>query len=53
MDQLRRAIQDDTEPEISGKVMLGTLALCQAAYGDTTEGKAVTPQAMPHETVGR
>jgi hypothetical protein len=53
MDQLRRAIQNDTKPEISGNVALSTLALCEPAYRDAAAGKALAPQAMLHEMVGR
>ena len=53
IDQLRRAIQDDAEPEISGNVALGTVALCEPAYRDAADGEALVPQAMLHEMVGR
>jgi predicted dehydrogenase len=53
MDQLRRAIQNDTKPEISGNVALSTVALCEPAYRDAATGKALAPQAMLHEMVGR
>jgi predicted dehydrogenase len=51
MGQLMRAIQDDTEPEISGRTTLGTMALIEAAYRSGREGRAVslsetTPEAV-------
>jgi predicted dehydrogenase len=52
MGQLMRAIQEDTEPEISGQVTLGTMALCEAAYRAAEEGKAVSPKEMLYEVVG-
>jgi predicted dehydrogenase len=53
MGQLMRAIQEDNEPEISGSVTLGTLALCEAAYRSASEGKAVSPKQIFDEMVGR
>lgn len=41
MGQLMRAIQDDREPEISGRTTLGTMALVEAAYRSGREGRAV------------
>jgi predicted dehydrogenase len=41
MGQLMRAIQDDAEPEISGRTTLGTMALVEAAYRSFREGRAV------------
>jgi predicted dehydrogenase len=41
MGQLMRAIQDDVEPEISGRTTLGTMALVEAAYRSFREGRAV------------
>ena len=41
MGQLMRAIQDDAEPEISGRTTLGTMALVEAAYRSVREGRAV------------
>jgi predicted dehydrogenase len=41
MAQLMRAIQDDAEPEISGRTTLGTMALVEAAYRSFREGRAV------------
>ncbi len=52
MGQLMRAIQEDTEPEISGDVTLGTMALCEAAYRAAKEGRAVSPKEMLHQVVG-
>jgi predicted dehydrogenase len=46
MGQLMRAIQEDDEPEISGHVTLGTMALCDAAYRSAAEGRAVSPKAV-------
>ncbi len=51
MGQLMRAIQEDTEPEISGRVTLETLALCEAAYRSASDGKAVSPQETLYEMV--
>lgn len=47
MAQLMRAIQDDAEPEISGRTTVGTMALCEAAYAAAEQGRA----AKPHEFV--
>jgi predicted dehydrogenase len=52
MAQLMRAIQEDAEPEISGNVTLGTMALCEAAYRSAEEGKAVSPQDVLRQVVG-
>ena len=41
MGQLMRAIQEDAEPEISGRTTLGTMALVEAAYRSAREGRAV------------
>jgi predicted dehydrogenase len=41
MAQLMRAIEDDTEPEISGADNLGTMALVEAAYRSLDERRAV------------
>jgi predicted dehydrogenase len=43
MGQLMRAIQEDAEPEISGRTTLGTMALVEAAYRSAAEGRAVSP----------
>jgi predicted dehydrogenase len=43
MGQLMRAIQEDVEPEISGRTTLGTMALVEAAYRSAAEGRAVSP----------
>ncbi len=53
MGQLMRAIQEDAEPEISGQVTLGTMALCEAAYRSAEEGKAVAPKDVLDQVVGR
>lgn len=52
MGQLMRAVQEDTEPEISGTVTLGTMALCEAAYRAAAEGSAVAPMDVLSEVVG-
>ncbi|HZR92481.1 MAG TPA: Gfo/Idh/MocA family oxidoreductase [Gaiellaceae bacterium] len=52
MGQLMRAIQEDAEPEISGHVTLGTMALCEAAYRAAEHGKAVSPKDVLAEVVG-
>ena len=44
MGQLMRAIQEDTEPEISGHTTLGTMALVEAAYQSAREGRALSPR---------
>ncbi len=50
MGQLMRAIQDDAEPEISGRTTLGTMALVEAAYRSVEEGRAVElAETMPAE----
>jgi predicted dehydrogenase len=41
MGQLMRAIQEDTEPAISGRTTLGTMALVEAAYRSAADGRAV------------
>lgn len=46
MGQLMRAIQEDAEPEISGRTTLGTMALCEAAYRSVAEGRAVSPKEI-------
>jgi predicted dehydrogenase len=46
MGQLMRAIQEDAEPEISGRTTLGTMALVEAAYRSAAEGRAVSPAEM-------
>jgi predicted dehydrogenase len=52
MGQLMRAIQEDAEPEISGHVTLGTMALCEAAYRAAEGGLAVVPKDVLREVVG-
>jgi predicted dehydrogenase len=52
MGQLMRAIQEDAEPEISGHVTLGTMALCEAAYRSAEEGRAIAPKEILYEAVG-
>jgi len=48
MGQLMRAIQEDTEPEISGRTTLGTMALVEAAYLSAQQGRAVPlAETMP------
>ena len=46
MGQLMRAIQEDSEPEISGRTTLGTMALVEAAYRSAVEGRAVSPKEV-------
>jgi len=46
MGQLMRAIEEGSEPEISGRDNLKTMALIEAAYRSATEGRAVSPVAM-------
>jgi predicted dehydrogenase len=41
MGQLMRALQEDTEPAISGKTTIGTMVLVEAAYRSADEGRAV------------
>ena len=52
MGQLMRAIQEDTEPEISGRTTIGTMALCEAAYRAADEGRAVSPNEVLEAAVG-
>ena len=52
MAQLMRAIQEDTEPEISGRTTIGTMALVEAAYRSAAEGRAVSPREVLPEAVG-
>jgi predicted dehydrogenase len=49
MGQLMRAISEDSEPEISGRVTLGTMALCEAAYRSVDERRAVSPAEILRE----
>jgi predicted dehydrogenase len=53
MGQLMRAIQEDTDPEISGETTLGTMALCEAAYRSVEEAKAVSPKEILEQVTGR
>jgi predicted dehydrogenase len=41
MGQLMRAIQEDTEPAISGRTTIGTMVLVEAAYRSADEGRSV------------
>jgi predicted dehydrogenase len=41
MGQLMRAIQEDTEPEISGRTTIGTMVLVETAYRAAEQGRAV------------
>ena len=50
MGQLMRAIQDGSEPEISGRTTLGTMALVEAAYRSGREGRAVPLSETTPET---
>ncbi len=48
MGQLMRAIQEDAEPEISGRTTIGTMALVEAAYRSAQEGRSVAlAETMP------
>jgi predicted dehydrogenase len=51
MGQLMRAVQDDAEPEISGRTTLRTMALVEAAYRSGHEGRAVSLSETMPETV--
>jgi predicted dehydrogenase len=42
MSQLLRALEDDTEPEISGRDNLETLALCEAVFAAAQEHRVTT-----------
>jgi predicted dehydrogenase len=46
MGQLMRAIQEGTEPEISGRDNLGTMALVDACYRSVAEHRAVALQEV-------
>jgi hypothetical protein len=52
MAQLMRAIQEDAEPEISGRTSLGTMSLVEAAYRSADEGRAVSPQEVLQAAIG-
>jgi predicted dehydrogenase len=49
MGQLMRAVQEDAEPEISGRTTIGTMALCEAAYRAAEEHRAVSPREFVEE----
>jgi predicted dehydrogenase len=51
MGQLMRAVQEDAEPEISGRTTLRTMALVEAAYRSGREGRAVPLSETMSETV--
>ena len=51
MGQLMRAVQEDAEPEISGRTTLRTMALVEAAYRAGREGRAVPLSETMPETV--
>ena len=51
MGQLMRAVQEDAEPEISGRTTLRTMALVEAAYRSGREGRAVPLSETMPETV--
>jgi len=51
MGQLMRAVQDDAQPEISGRTTLRTMALVEAAYRSGREGCAVPLSETKPETV--
>jgi len=46
MGQLLKAIETDSEPEISGRDNLGTMALIDACYKSIQEHRAVSPQEI-------
>ena len=46
MGQLMRAVEEGTEPEISGRDNLKTMALVEAAYRSVAEGRAVAAAEM-------
>jgi predicted dehydrogenase len=50
MAQLLRAVEDGSEPEISGRDNLGTMALVEAAYRSVDDGRAVSPADVLSET---
>jgi predicted dehydrogenase len=52
MEQLLRAVRDGTEPEISGRDNLKTMALVEAAYRSAAEGRAITVRELEYEAVG-
>jgi predicted dehydrogenase len=47
MAQLLCALEDDTEPEISGRDNLETIAICEAVCQSAREHRAVTPGELP------
>ena len=51
MGQLMRALEEGTEPEISGADNLATLALLEAAYRSAEEGRAINPKEMRYEVI--
>jgi predicted dehydrogenase len=51
MGQLMMAVQEDAEPEISGRTTLRTMALVEAAYRSGREGRAVPLSETMPETV--
>jgi predicted dehydrogenase len=53
MGQLMRAIQEDAEPEISGRTTLGTMALVEAAYRSARAHRAVALKEVEYQAVGR
>jgi predicted dehydrogenase len=46
MAQLLCALEQDREPEISGRENLGTMAVVDACYRSAREKRAVVPQEM-------
>lgn len=52
MGQLMRAIQEGSEPEISGHDNLRTMALVEAAYRSVDEGRSITVREMEYLAVG-
>jgi predicted dehydrogenase len=53
MGQLMRAIQEDAEPEISGRTTIGTMVLVEAAYRSADEGRAVSLSEIVPSGAGR
>jgi predicted dehydrogenase len=52
MAQMLRALEDGTEPEISGRDNLETVALCEAVYASAREHRVTTVQEFKTETRG-
>lgn len=52
MGQLLRAVEEGSEPEISGRDNLHTMALVEAAYRSVDEGRAVSVKETEYQAVG-